>query len=361
MNTRKLLLSAVGLIVVVLAGGCDKKKAAPTTTTAASTDTAVGFDALLLSAFQPVPDVVESKDNPITPEKVELGRMLYFDVRLSKNHDVSCNECHKLTQYGVDNEATSTGHMGRKGTRNSPTVYNAALHATQFWDGRAPNVEEQAKGPMMNPGEMAMPNEARIVRTLRSIPRYVDLFGRAFPEKGDPITLDHAAKAIGAFERKLLTPSRFDQLLRGDREALTQAELGGLRTFVTTGCQTCHFGPGLGGGMFQKFGLVMPWRNTSDQGRFELTKQDSDRMVFKVPSLRNVEKTAPYFHDGSVASLDEAVRVMGRHQLGKELTEPDVRAIVAFLDALTGPLPTEYIQTPALPPSTPGTPKAEAD
>ena len=160
MNTRKLLLSAVGLMVVVLGGGCDTKKTASTTTTAASTDTAVGFDALLLSAFQPVPDVVESKENPITPEKVELGRMLYFDARLSKNHDVSCNECHKLTQYGVDNEATSTGHMGRKGTRNSPTVYNAALHVTQFWDGRAPNVEEQAKGPMMNPGEMAMPNEA---------------------------------------------------------------------------------------------------------------------------------------------------------------------------------------------------------
>ncbi|MGZ3421562.1 MAG: cytochrome-c peroxidase [Polyangiales bacterium] len=318
------------------------------------------FDPLLLAPFQPVPEVVASKENPVTDEKVELGRMLYFDARLSKNHDVSCETCHKLTEYGVDNEATSTGHKGQHGTRNAPTVYNAALHFRQFWDGRAPSLEEQAKGPMMNPVEMAMPNEERIVKTLESIPQYRDKFKAAF--QGDkPVTLDNAAFAIGAFERKLLTPSRWDQFLRGDRKALDEAEIAGLRKFVEVGCQTCHFGPGMGGGMFQKLGLVMPWQDAHDLGRFELSKQESDRLVFKVPSLRNIEKTGPYYHDGSVQTLEEAVRLMGHHQLGKELSADDVKSIVVFLRSTTGPLPTDLIRAPTLPPSTPETPKPEPD
>lgn len=338
------------------------KTTSSTTTTTGTIDAGAGtFDPLLLAPFKPVPVTAETPQNRITPEKVELGRMLYFDARLSKNHDVACETCHKLSQYGVDNEPTSTGHKGQHGTRNAPTVYNAAIHFRQFWDGRSPDVEAQATGPMMNPVEMAMPNEKRIVDTLRSIPQYVDSFKKAFPDASDPVTLDDAAKAIGAFERKLLTPSRWDRFLEGDANALHPDEIAGLRKFVETGCQTCHFGPGMGGGMFQKFGLVMPWQDTRDLGRFELTKQDSDRMVFKVPSLRNVEKTAPYFHDGSVKTLPEAVKLMGRHQLGKELTDADVNSIVTFLDSLTGPLPKDWIVPPALPPSTPETPKPEPD
>jgi cytochrome c peroxidase len=364
MNNRrtKAPLALPFLIAALLASGsvgC-RKRAEPTTTTGATTRAPPGeFDPLLLAPFQPVPATAESRENPITEERVTLGRILYFDPRLSKNHDVSCETCHRLGKYGVDNEPTSVGHAGQRGKRNAPTVYNAAIHFRQFWDGRSPDVEAQAKGPMMNPVEMAMPNEARIVETLRSMPGYVDAFKRAFPGEKDPVTLDNAAKAIGAFERKLLVPSRWDDFLRGNRAALRSDEIVGLRQFVDVGCQTCHFGPGMGGGMFQKFGLVMPWRDTRDLGRFELTKQDSDRMVFKVPSLRNVDKTAPYYHDGSIATLEEAVRLMGRHQLGKELSEPDVASIVTFLGSLTGPLPTEYLEKPPLPPSTPATPKPE--
>lgn len=352
------------LVVSSSATGC-KKREEPTTTTSATTEVASsrgrGFDPLLLAPFQPVPEVAESKTNPITEDKITLGRMLYFDPRLSKNHDVSCESCHHLTQYGVDNEPTSTGHKGQRDKRNAPTVYNAALHFRQFWDGRAPDVEEQAKVPMTDPVEMAMPTEQRIVQTLGSIPGYVDAFQKAFSGDKAPVTLDNAAKAIGAFERKLLTPSRWDDLLKGKQEALSAEEIAGLRKFVEVGCQTCHSGPGMGGGMYQKFGVVMPWQNANDLGRYEVTKQDTDRMFFKVPSLRNVEKTAPYLHDGSVKTLDEAVLLMGRHQLGKELSEADVRSIVTFLHSLTGPLPQEYIQKPQLPPSSPSTPRPEPD
>ena len=357
-NASSLVLFAA----LVLAFGACSKRTEPVTITSAVLDAGSGsFDPLLLAPFQPVPETAEAPKNPVTPEKVTLGRMLYFDPRLSKNQDVSCESCHKLSEYGVDNEPTSTGHKAQHGTRNAPTVYNAALHFRQFWDGRAPDVEAQATGPMMNPVEMAMPNETRIVDTMRSIPGYVEAFKSAFPNDKDPVTLDNAAKAIGAFERKLLTPSRWDDFLKGNRNALRPDEIAGLRKFIESGCQTCHFGPGMGGGMFQKLGLVMPWRDSRDLGRFELTKQDSDRMIFKVPSLRNVAKTAPYFHDGSVRTLDEAVRLMGRHQLGKELSDADVHSIVTFLNTLTGALPQELIKPPQLPPSTPSTPKPEPD
>lgn len=363
---RRTTWGTLALVTAALFGACGRgaqEKASPEKVATAPSGSAApsGFDPLLLAPFQPVPEVATSAANPLTEEKVQLGRMLYFDPRLSKNHDLSCESCHKLGEYGVDNEATSTGHRGQHGKRNAPTVYNAALHFRQFWDGRAPDVEAQATGPMMNPVEMAMPNEQRIVATLKSIPGYVRAFQAAFPSEKDPITLDAAAKAIGAFERKLLTPSRWDAFLRGDRKALHDDEIAGLRKFVETGCQTCHFGPGMGGGMYQKFGLVMPWKDARDLGRFELTKQESDRQVFKVPSLRNVEKTAPYFHDGSVPTLEEAVRLMGRHQLGKELSDADVRSIVTFLKTLTGPLPAAYIAPPELPKSSASTPKPEPD
>jgi cytochrome c peroxidase len=360
-NPSILLAVTSGLALAGL--HCSKREAPrpepPSADRAAASSAKATFDPLLLAPFTPVPSVAASTENPLAEEKVQLGRMLYFDERLSKNHDLSCESCHHLGQYGVDNETTSTGHKGQKGARNAPTVYNAALHFRQFWDGRAPDLEAQASGPMMNPVEMAMPNEQRIVATLQSMPGYVDAFAKAFPGDQRPVSLDNAAKAIGAFERKLLVPSRWDDFLSGNRAALHDDEIAGLRKFVEVGCQTCHFGPAMGGGMFQKFGLVMPWRDARDLGRFELTKQDSDRMVFKVPGLRNIDKTQPYFHDGSVATLPEAVSLMGRHQLGKELSEADVRSIVTFLGSLTGPLPTQYIERPALPASTPATPKPD--
>ncbi len=326
---------------------------------AASKSAAGGFDRSLLGAFAPLPKEAPNPANPLNPDKVTLGRMLYFDKRLSKNHDISCATCHDLSKWGVDGKPVSTGHRGQHGTRNAPTVYDAALHIAQFWDGRAKDVEEQAKGPILNPVEMAMPNEERVVATVKSIPQYVELFRKAFPGAKDPVTFDNVAKAIGAFERTLLLRSRWDAFLEGDDGALSPAEKAGLATFVRAGCTTCHNGPLVGGNAFQKLGLVKPWPDRHDRGRYEVTKKPEDDMVFKVPSLRNVAKTGPYFHDGRVATLKEAIRLMARHQLGKELTDEEVESIETFLGALTAKLPRDIVTQPPLPPSTPTTPKPD--
>jgi cytochrome c peroxidase len=313
-------------------------------------------DRAKLGAFAALPTEMPDASNPITPEKIDLGRQLYYDARLSKNHDVSCNTCHLLDQYGVDSAPTSTGHKGQKGGRNAPTSYNAAGHIAQFWDGRAATIEDQAKGPPLNPIEMAMASEEAVVTVLKSIPGYVDGFGKAFPGEAEPVTYDNMAKAIGAFERKLVTPDAFDRFLGGEDAALTDDQKKGLATFMEVGCTTCHAGPYLGGQMYQKAGLVQPWPNQADAGRFDVTKNEADRMMFKVPSLRNIAKTGPYFHDGSVADLGEAVKMMGKHQLGKELTDEQTQSIVSFLGALTGTIPADYIAKPALPESGPTTP-----
>jgi cytochrome c peroxidase len=294
-----------------------------------------------------------------TGAQVDLGRILYYEKRLSKNHDVSCNTCHLLDKYGVDGTPTSTGHKAQKGGRNAPTVYNAAGHIAQFWDGRAADVEAQAKGPVLNPIEMAMADEKSVVAVLETIPEYTPLFQAAFPGEEKPVTYDNMAKAIGAFERGLVTPSPFDRLLAGDQTALTDAQKAGLTTFVQSGCTTCHTGPLLGGGMYQKLGLVTPWPNPSDAGRFDVTKNEADKQLFKVPSLRNIEETGPYFHDGSVATLDEAIRLMGHHQLGRELSPEQVGSIQTFLGSLTGELPTAYIAEPPALASGPKTPKPD--
>jgi cytochrome c peroxidase len=320
---------------------------------------AVAVDSARLGIFKALPPVMDSAANPITEEKVVLGRMLYYDPRLSKGQDVSCNSCHELNKYGVDNQPVSDGDKGQKGTRNAPTVYNAAGHFVQFWDGRAPTVEEQAKGPILNPVEMAMPNEKRALAVVDSMPEYVEAFQKAFPGEKHPVTFDNLAKAIGVFERKLVTVPRWDKFLGGDQAALTDAEKAGLNKFLDAGCQNCHNGIYLGGSMFQKLGLAIPWANADDPGRFAVTKQEADRMVFKVPTLRNVEKTAPYFHDGSIATLDEAVRQMANHQLARTLSKAEADSIVTFLKALTGELPTEYIKEPPLPKSTAKTPKPD--
>lgn len=318
---------------------------------------AVDIPEFRLRMFKPLPQAVENPKNPITPEKVELGRVLYYENRISKSHKFSCNSCHKLDQFGVDNEPTSEGHRGQRGDRNSPTVYNAAVHFAQFWDGRAADVEEQAKGPILNPVEMAMPDEKTVVATLKSMPQYVRMFQNAFPQDKEPVNYENMARAIGAFERKLMTPSRWDRFLQGDKTALNDSEKAGFLKFVETGCATCHMGACAGGTMYQKLGVVKPYPGLKDEGRAKVTKRAEDRFFFKVPGLRNIEKTWPYFHDGSVKTLDEAVKLMAEYELGKNLSAAEVASIVTWLKTLTGEIPRDYVKPPALPPSTAKTPK----
>ncbi|MFQ5417597.1 MAG: cytochrome-c peroxidase [Myxococcota bacterium] len=305
-----------------------------------------------------LPDEAASEANPVTEEKVTLGRMLYFDARLSKNHDISCNSCHDLATFGVDGEVTSPGHRGQRGDRNSPTVLNAALHVAQFWDGRAPDVETQAKGPILNPVEMAMPDALTVIAVLKSIPGYAPLFAAAFPDDDDPFTYDNVGLAIGAFERRLITADRLDAFVSGQDATLSDEELAGLEEFLEVGCIACHMGPTIGGTMHRKLGLVRPYE-TEDVGREQWTGSEADRRVFKVPSLRNVAETGPYFHDGSVATLPEAIRLMGAHQLGVDLSAEQVARIATFLGALTGTVDAEYIAAPELPASGPDTPAAD--
>jgi len=293
----------------------------------------------------PLPSNWDKAGDPQVDAKITLGRKLYYETSLSLANDLSCNSCHKLDAFGVDGQPTSPGHQGQRGERNSPTVYNAAGHFVQFWDGRAPDVEAQAKGPILNPVEMAMPSEAEVVARLSAKEEYKPLFAAAFPGAADPITYDHLAEAIGAFERRLTTPGRFDRFLAGDGTALTKEEVAGLDTFVSSGCVACHSGTLLGGASYQKMGTVKPYE-TADLGRQKVTGDPSHEKMFKVPSLRNITKTGPYFHDGTVASLEDAVRLMGEHQLGKTLTEAEVTSIVTFLEALEGTPDAAYIAAP---------------
>ena len=273
--------------------------------------------------------------NISTPAKVSLGKSLYFEPRLSKSGKISCNSCHLLDKFGVDGLPTSPGHEGQLGARNSPTVFNAGFHTSQFWDGREPDLEGQAKGPILNPVEMAMTDPASVVATVKGIPGYVKAFGEAFPGEPEPITYDNLARAIAAFERTLVTPSPFDAFLGGKLEALTKEQLDGLEAFKAQSCQTCHKGLALGGDSFKKLGEVVAYA-TKDIGREGVTKQAADRHLFKVPSLRNVAKTGPYFHDGSITDLSVAVKLMAKHQLGNTLTDEQAAKIVAFLESLTG-------------------------
>jgi cytochrome c peroxidase len=318
-----------------------------------------GLTESFLPLFKPLPAEVSSPDNELTKEKIDLGRMLYFDKRFSKNQDVSCNSCHDVAKYGTDNSAVSTGHKNQKGGRSAPTVYNAALHIAQFWDGRAPTVEEQAKGPPLNPIEMAMPAKEQVEKVIESIPGYLEAFKKAFPGEANPVTFDNFGKAIGAFERRLLTPSRWDTFLKGDKSALTEEEKEGFETFASVGCANCHNMVGVGGHMYQKVGLAKEWPGLKDLGRFEATKQEQDKYVFKVPSLRNITETGPYFHDGSVTDLRTMVKMMAEHQVGRTINDDQTNSLIAFLKALKGELPKEYIKEPALPSSGPDTPKPD--
>jgi cytochrome c peroxidase len=289
-----------------------------------------------LQVLAALPDKMPGADAD-TPARVKLGEKLFFDKRLSVNNKQACNSCHRVDANlgGVDNDATSEGAFGKRGDRNAPTVLNAGFHLAQFWDGRAPSLQAQAKGPVLNPGEMAMPNEAEVVKRLSADKAYQGMFAAAFPATKPAITYDNMAEAIAAFERTLRTNDRFDDFLKGDNKALSAAELAGLQTFLATGCTTCHNGPALGGNSYQKVGLVKPYENTSDLGRFNVTKDNDDKFKFKVPSLRNIAITGPYFHDGKMATLDQAVKKMADMQLGKELSAAETSQIVAFLNSLT--------------------------
>ncbi|MCB0409011.1 MAG: cytochrome-c peroxidase [Flavobacteriales bacterium] len=295
------------------------------------------------SLFRELPEIAENSENPTTKEKVALGKKLYFETQLSKDNKISCNSCHNIENgTGVDNLPVSPGNdAGTFGGRNSPTTLNAALHIAQFWDGRAKDVEEQAGGPILNPVEMAMPSEEAVVERLSGIEEYPALFAAAFPEEEKPITYLNLQKAIGAFERTLITPSKLDDFIAGNESALNDQERKGLETFVSVGCVSCHLGNAIGGNMYQKFGVYGDyWEYTKskkiDEGKFEVSNNEADKYIFKVPTLRNVEKTAPYFHDGSVEKLEDAVNIMAKAQLNKELTPEETNDIVAFLKALSG-------------------------
>lgn len=299
----------------------------------------------------------EPADNKSTPDKVALGKMLYFEPRLSLSQSISCNSCHNLAGAGTDNLPKSIGHEALRGGRNAPTVLNAGFQFVQFWDGRAPSLEAQAVGPITNPVEMAMVAANRgeaVVKLLGTIPEYRTRFEKVYG-KNDPITMENVGKSIAAFERTLVSRGRFDQYLEGNNNALTAQEKRGLQTFLDVGCAGCHNGPAVGGQMYQKLGLVKPWPNQTDQGRFEVTGDADDKMMFKVPILRNIARTAPYFHTGDVWTLDEAVKMMGAHQLGQDLTGEQVADIKAFLGALDGK-PVD-MTLPVLPASTDATPR----
>lgn len=299
--------------------------------------------------FGELPKIADNPNNPITDEKVALGKALYFDNNLSKNKTQSCNTCHNLETYGVDNHQFSAGDgKGTIGGRNSPSTLNAALHIAQFWDGRAPDVEAQAGGPVLNPVEMGLTNEKEATDRLKAIPQYKEMFAKAFPDaKDDPITWENMTKAIAAFERKLITPSRFDDYIAGNETALNEQEKKGLQLFIDKGCIACHSGVAIGGGTFQKFGVYGDyWKETKsakvDEGKSAVSKDPAEKNFFKVPSMRNVTKTSPYFHDGSVTDIKEAVRIMGKIQLNKELTPEEINDIVVFLSSLTGEVPEMY-------------------
>ncbi|MTJ83922.1 MAG: cytochrome-c peroxidase [Telmatospirillum sp.] len=299
---------------------------------------------------------------PVEPAKitnarmVDLGKELFFDPRLSKSGVISCNSCHNLAMGGTDNIKTSVGHRWTKGPINAPTVLNAGLNVAQFWDGRAADLKEQAGGPIANPGEMGSSAELA-VEVLQTIPAYVRSFKEVFGS--EKITIDAVTRAIAAYEETLATPnSRFDKWLKGDKKALTQTELAGYALFKDAGCVSCHNGPNVGGSSFQKMGAVEPYKTTNPaQGRFDVTRNEDDRMMFKVPSLRNIELTYPYFHDGEAATLTEAVTTMGKVQLGRDFTSEETGKIVSFLKTLTGDQPKVVL--PVLPPSTDRTPRPE--
>lgn len=311
------------------------------------------------SLFQPIPiETPVLNDNPGTPAKIELGAMLYFDPRLSESHTIACNSCHQIGLGGTDGMGTSLGHRWQKGGRNAPTVLNAVFNVAQFWDGRAKDLEAQAGGPMANPIEMAT-THPHVIEMLKKIPGYKTKFEAAFPGDNAPIIIGNVTKAIAVFEATLTTPNApFDKYLKGEEKALDADQKAGLRLFIDKGCAGCHDGVNIGGARYAQFGVVekpnaeiLP---PGDKGRANVTSVKDDEYVFRVPSLRNVELTPPYFHTGKVWGLEQSVAIMGQTQVGAKLNNEEVKLITAFLKSLTGDQPK--VVYPTLPPSTEGTP-----
>jgi cytochrome c peroxidase len=303
--------------------------------------------------FQPLPKDMATAEFPITAERVRLGRALFFDPRVAVDGSVSCSRCHLPTLYGTDALPMTIGAFGKRLPRNAPTVLNAALYVSEHWDGRFATVEEQAKKSLLG-GAFANPDYQSVTARLKAIEGYTPLFRKAFPSDKDPINVDNFALAVGAYERTLVSPSRFDEYLGGKAEALSAQELRGMKTFIETGCADCHKGKGVGGGAYRKFGVESDyWKATGsksvDKGRFEITKDEADLYKFKVASLRNAAMTPPYFHDGSVGDLPKAVSVMAKVQLDAELTDAEVNDVAAFLGSLTGKLPESFKESPILP------------
>lgn len=294
--------------------------------------------------FKMLPADALNPENELTDSKVKLGKILYYDNRLSKEQTQSCNTCHNIATYGVDNLPTSPGDNKIPGTRNSPTVLNAALKGAQFWDGRNKDVEEQAGGPILNPAEMAIPNEQFLIDRLKEVDTYQKLFAKAFPNEKDPFTYKNIRFAIAAFERTLLTPSAFDKFLAGNVDALNETQKNGMKTFIDQGCIACHSGAMIGGSMLQKFPLFGEYGDyldatKIDYGKFTETKVETDKFMFYVPSLRNVEKTAPYLHNGEISDLGATIKIMAKSELNKELSDEQVSDMIAFMNSLTGVIP----------------------
>ncbi|MBX3169444.1 MAG: cytochrome-c peroxidase [Candidatus Eremiobacteraeota bacterium] len=296
--------------------------------------------------FAPLPQRMDEKGKIPGPALIELGRTLFYEKRLSQNNTMSCNSCHDLRYgFGADGRPTSPGAVSGRGTRNAPTVYHAALHSWQFWDGRSPTVESQAGSPLTNPVEMAMPDGFEVEKRLLADPGYRRLFAQAFPGDPQPVRYAYVMLAIGAFERGLVTPAPFDRYLEGDETALDSRQLKGLEHFLRVGCAECHHGAALGGTELRKLGRKEAFAS-QDRGRFLATHAAADDGVFKVPSLRNVCETGPYYHNGQVRQLEEAVALMGRHECGQQLTPQEVAELCDFLTSLTGEIPKDYVRSP---------------
>jgi cytochrome c peroxidase len=333
-------------------GGCFPISVeSPSSTPASSATAYTPADAALLAEaqihFQPL--IAPSPAQPDQVAQVKLGKMLFFEPRLSLNNTLSCKSCHNLETFGVDRRSTSLGHVGQTGTRNAPTVLNASLNTSQFWDGRAKDLKDQAGQPILNPLEMAMPNEATVLARLEKIPGYVKAFQAAFPGQQQPLTYANLSQALASFEETLITPARFDRFLSGDSQSLSISEKAGLKTFMNRGCVACHFGPGLGGSRFHKFGIIAPYKHQQDLGRYEVTKAARDRYLFKVPLLRNIEHTGPYFHDGKIKDLKEAIQIMVKTELGTEFSNQETDTLEAFLKSLSGEVPAAAKSAPVLP------------
>lgn len=298
------------------------------------------------AVFKPLPAAPVASD-PVEAARVDLGRRLFFENRVSMDGNVSCAHCHLPDKQASDGLPKAIGVFGKENPRNAPSIFNATLNFKQHWRGDRGSLEEQAEKSLLGPASFGNPDQASAMGKLKAVPAYPAAFAKAFPGDKDPVNSKNWGAAVAAFERTLLTPSKFDGFLSGDAKALTPQELSGLRLFIDAGCAACHNGAGVGGNSFQKFGVVADYwtetgAKTPDKGRAEVTKNDADLYVFKVPSLRNVARTGPYFHDGSVEDLAKAVAVMGKTQLGKSLSPQETADIVAFLGSLTGAVPANY-------------------